>query len=115
MKLDTDLNEFNRRFAEEMLPFFPDNVEACQSDDGTLLFRGPIPNSDDGAHVGTHVSVELAEDVKAALENAGPPDRKEMIENLISNLGGQIRARYDRSFVGQFALPIKGNIAILKG
>lgn len=113
MKFDTDLNEFNRLLADEVLPFFPGGVEAYQSDDETLLFRGPIPNSGEEKNVGTHVSVKLEKKVKEALEVADRSRRSEMMENLIQSLGGQIRAQYDRDNIGTYALQFSGGMDVL--
>ena len=72
MKFTTDLTEFNRRMAEALKPTFHAVIKPVQSEDGTLLFRGPVPIADDPNHVGTHVAVSLDKDVLAALEAASP-------------------------------------------
>jgi hypothetical protein len=115
MKLYANLSEFNRRFADALLSAFPADVQALQSDDGTLLFRGPIPLADDQTHIGTHVAVSLDKEVRAALSDASPADREEMIEILISNLGTQVRFQYDPSKIGPFALDVVGKMNILRG
>jgi hypothetical protein len=115
MKLYANLSEFNRRFADALLPVFPAGVQALQSEDGTLLFRGPIPTADDPNHVGTHVAVSLDSDVKAALSEALPADREEMTEILISSLGTQVQMQYDPSKFSPFALDVVGKINILRG
>lgn len=115
MKLYTNLSEFNRCFADALLPSFPAGVQALQSDDGTLLFRGPIPHPDDPTHVGTHVAVSLGKEVGAALSEASPADREEMAEILISSLGSQVQAQYDPTKIGPFALDVVGTMNILRG
>lgn len=115
MKLFANLSEFNRRFADALLPTFPAGVQAFQSEDDTLLFRGPIPLPDDPTHVGTHVAVSLDSDVKAALGEASPADRKEMTEILISSLGTQVQMQYDSTKFGPFALDVVGKMNILIG
>jgi hypothetical protein len=115
MKLTQDLNDFNKQFAEVLLPFFPNGIEAYQDEYDLLLFRGKIPNSNDPDHVGSHVVVKLEKDVKEALEKASPAERNEMTKNLISNLGTQIRAQYDQNNIGQFALKVVGNMRIISG
>lgn len=115
MKLYANLNEFNRRFADALLPSFPAAVQALQSDDGTLLFRGPIPLPDDPMHVGTHVAVSLNKDVWTALSQASPADSEEMTEILISSLGSQVQMQYDPSKFGPFALDVVGTMNILRG
>ena len=115
MKLYANLSEFNRRFADALLPSFPASVQALQSDDGTLLFRGPIPIPDDPMHVGTHVAVSLDKDVWAALKEASPVDREEMIEILISSLGSQVQMQYAPGKFGPFALDFVGTVTILRG
>lgn len=115
MKLYANLSDFNRRFADALLPAFPANVQALQSDDGTLLFRGPIPRADDQTHLGTHVAVSLDTEVRAALSEASPVDREEMVDILISNLGTQVQFQYDPNKVGSSVLDIVGKMNILRG
>lgn len=115
MNLSSNLSKLNRRFADALLPAFPANVQALQSDDGTLLFRGPIPRADDQTHIGTHVAVSLDKEVSTALSEASPADHEEMIEILISNLGTQVRCQYDPSKIGPYALDIVGRLNILRG
>jgi hypothetical protein len=111
----SNLSEFNRLFADALLPAFPANVQAIQSEDGTLLFCGSIPLADDQTHVGTHVGVSLDKEVQAALGEAEPADREEMIKILINNLGTQVRCQYDSSKIGLHALDIVGKMNILRG
>ena len=115
MKLYTNLSDFNRRFADALLPTFSDGVQALLSDDGTLLFRGPIPFADDQTHIGTHVAVSLDNEVMVALSEASPADREEMTAILISNLGTQVRCKYNPSKVGTFALDVVGEMNIIRG
>ncbi len=115
MKLYTNFSEFNRRITDALIPTFPANVEALESDDGKLLFRGPIPLADYPTHIGTHVAVSLDKEVRVALSEALPADREEMMEILISNLGTQVRSKYDPSKIGPFALDVIGNMNILRG
>lgn len=115
MQLNENLSEFNRRFADALLPSFPANVRALQSEDGTLLFRGPIPVADNPMHIGCHVSVSLDEEVKVALNQASPVDREEMIQNLLNNLGTQVRFQYDPTKIGRVALDVVGNMGIIRG
>ena len=115
MNLSANLSDFNRRFADALLPVFPGNVQALQSDDGTLLFRGPIPRAEDQAHIGTHVAVSLDKDIWTALSEASPADREGMIDILISNLGTQVRVQYDSSKIGPYALDVVGKLYIFRG
>lgn len=113
MKLNKNLNEFNQRLADDLLPSFPDGIKAVQSEDETLLFRGVCPNSDDPNHVGSHVAVDLTQEVKEAIKNSSPANNEEMIEDLISNLGTQVRATYNKDHIGRYALSITGGMEIL--
>ncbi len=115
MKLNSNLSDFNRRFADALLPAFPANVQALQSDDGTLLFRGPIPLAEDQTKIGTHVAVSLDKQVAATLGLATPSDREEMTEILINNLGGQVRYQYNPHKIGSYALDVVGTMSILRG
>jgi hypothetical protein len=115
MKIDANLSEFNRHFADALLPTFPPDVKALQSADGTLLFRGPVPASDGQTHIGTHVALALDHEVKVALSEATPLDRIAMMEILVSNLGTQIQTQYDSTKIGQFALEVVGTMRILRG
>jgi hypothetical protein len=112
MKFDASLSEFNRQFAAALLPSFGPGIEALQSE-GALLFRGPIPNR--GDHVGTHVAVFLMADIHSALEAAAPEARAQMTDDLVSNLGTQIRARYNPNKVGDVCLDVVGTLPILRG
>ena len=115
MKFTTDLTEFNRRMAEALKPTFHAAIKPVQPEDGTLLFRGPVPIADDPNHVGTHVAVSLDKDVLAALEAATPSEREEMTENLISNLGTQVRVQYNSNKIGPYALDVVGTMRIVRG
>ena len=115
MKLYANLSEFNLRFANAVLPTFSADIQAFQSEDGTLLFRGPIPRLDDPTHVGTHVAVSLDKDVKAILSEAAPEKRELMMEILISSLGTQVEMQYDPRKIGPFALDVVGTMNIIRG
>lgn len=114
MTFNTELTEFNRRMAEALKTTFYPAIKPVQSEDGTLLFRGPIPIADDPNHVGTHVAVSLDKDVLVALEAASPSEREEMTENLISNLGTQVRVQYNSNKVGPDALDVVGTMGIVR-
>lgn len=113
MKFTENLNEFNRRFADEWLRVFPSEVEAVEADDGMLCFRGPTPMN--STHIGTHVAVTLDKEVKAALRNASTLDRETMTNILIDSLGTSLHVQYDPNKIGQFALDIVGDMSILEG
>ncbi|KHA80273.1 hypothetical protein NC77_02440 [Janthinobacterium lividum] len=110
MTLTTSLNEFNKRFADVMLPFFSVEIEAMEDAYGMLCFRGPIPVPNNPAHVGTHVAVTLEKEVAEALANATPVEREEITQHLIENLGWQIRIQYDPAKIGLYALDIVGTM-----
>ena len=115
MKFSANLSEFNRRMAEAVLQTFATDVRPVQSDDGTLLFRGPIRPGDDPTQLGTHVAVSLDKDVTVALDAASPEEREEMTEILINNLGTQVQSRYNASKLGPYELDIVGTMQILRG
>ena len=115
MQFTADLNEFNRQFANELRPTFAQAVQALQAEDGTLLFRGPIPNLADPTHIGTHVSVKLDSEVRDALAAAEPPRRAEMTNILVLALGSVVRAKYDPNAVGWKALQVSGTMKHLHG
>ncbi|MRV73567.1 hypothetical protein GJ700_17785 [Duganella sp. FT92W] len=110
MNLTTNLNEFNKRFAEVMRPFFSAEIEAMEDAYGMLCFRGPIPIPNNPAHVGTHVAVTLEKEVIEALASATPAVREEITQHLIDNLGCQIRIQYDPARIGPYALDIVGTM-----
>ena len=114
MKLHSNLSDFNRRFADALLPTFPAGVKAFRSDDGTLLFRGLIPLQDDPQHVGTHVAVSLDKEVIAELEGTSLTDRDEKIKILISSLGTKVQMQYDPNKFGPDAIDVVGHIDILR-
>jgi hypothetical protein len=115
MNLTPDLGEFNRRLVTALAGTFGALVEPMQSEDGTLLFRGPIPGESEPSHVGTHVAVSLEKEVKAALDAVASGERDEMMENLINNLSTQVKARYDPTNIGPFALEFVGTMRIVRG
>lgn len=103
MKLYTELTPFNRQLADALLPSFPSDVQAMQSDDGTLLFRGAIRSAEKPDHVGTHVAVSLDNEVQLTLKRATVAKRQELEEILIINLGSRIRTEYNPANIGHFA------------
>lgn len=111
MTLTASLNEFNKRFADAILPFFSADIEAMEDGYGMLCFRGPIPVANNPAHVGTHVAVTLEKEVTEALAIATPAVREEITQHLIDNLGWQIRIQYDPAKIGPYALDIVGTMA----
>ena len=115
MHLTKNLGEFNRKMAEELRGTFAANVEPFESEDGTLLFRGPIEGHKDPRHIGTHVAVSLEKDVHVALDNASPEVREEMTQIYLSNLGTQIKAQYNPKKIGPYALDVVGTMRILQG
>lgn len=115
MLLTKNLGEFNRRMAEELRGTFAPTVEPFESEDGTLLFRGPIKGDQDPNHIGTHVAVSLDRDVRAAMELASPQEREEMIQIFLSNLGTQVKVQYDVKNIGPNALHVVGTMHILRG
>jgi len=115
VKLTENLGEFNRRMADELRATFAQAVKPFQSEDGTLLFRGPISGHKDPNHVGTHVAVSLDKDVVDSLNRAEPNQREEMIQDLLSNLGTQIKCQYNPNNIGHDALQVIGTMRIVKG
>jgi len=115
MKFTDQLSEFNRRMADELRSTFASSVRPYQTEDGTLVFRGPIVGHKDPSHIGTHVSVSLANDALAALDNAEPSRREEMIQDLLANLGTQVKVQYDPNSVGPYALQVAGTMRTLTG
>lgn len=115
MKLTDKLSEFNRRMADEVRSAFASSVRPYQTEDGGLVFRGPIAGHKDPDHVGTHVSVSLAKDVVAALNDAEPSRREEMIQDLLANLGTQVKMQYDPNNVGPYALQVTGTMRTMTG
>lgn len=109
MPRSTQLNEFNKLFVEKYLRVFPLGVLAQQSDDDKLLFRGPLSPGSTGADAAvTHAVVSPEPDLRAAMEGTEPAAKAEMMEVLLSNLGTQLRARYDHLNIGQYALRVVG-------
>lgn len=115
MKLTENLSDFNRRMADELRSTFASSVKPFQSEEGVLLFRGPISGHKDPKHVGTHVAVVLEKDVVNALNRAEPHQREEMVHNLLSSLGTQVKAQYNPSNLGADALQVIGTMPIVKG
>ncbi|WP_332774537.1 hypothetical protein [Polaromonas sp.] len=115
MNLTENLGDFNRRMADELRGTFAATVKPFQSEDGGLLFRGPIEGNADPHHVGTHVAVSLEKDVHAAMEAASPEQREEMVGIFLSNLGTRVKMQYDPKKIGQYALDIVGTMRTLRG
>lgn len=115
MKLTQELNEFNRRMSVELSGTFTNNVVPFQTEDGTLVFRGPIEGHRDPKHVGTHVSVGLDEEVRVVLDRAEAAQREEMIEKLLANLGTQVKAQYHSRSIGEYALEVQGTMRTVVG
>ncbi len=115
MKLTENLSDFNRRMADELRATFASSVKPFQSDDGALLFRGPISGDKDPNHIGTHVAVSLEKDVVDTLNSVEPHQREEIIQNLLSNLGTQVKCQYDPNNIGPYALDVIGTMRIVKG
>lgn len=111
MTLTTSLNEFNKRFADVILPFFSADIEAMDDAYGMLCFRGPIPVPNNQAHIGTHAAVTLEKEVADALANATPEEREGITQHLIENLAWQIKIQYDPTKIRQYALDVVGTMA----
>lgn len=104
MTLTEKLSDFNRRMADELRGTFAATVKPFQSEDGTLLYRGPIQGAKDPHHVGTHVAISLEGEVHAAMEVASPEEREELVGIFLSNLGTRVKMLYDPNKIGQYAL-----------
>lgn len=115
MELTDKLSEFNRRIADALRNTFAPSVKAYQTEDGALVFRGPIVGHRDPEHVGTHVHVSLEKEVLAVLDSAKPARREEMMQDLLANLGTQVRMQYDPDKVGPYALSVTGTMRTLTG
>lgn len=113
LKLNTELDSINRRLADTMLPAFGADVLPYQTDDGHLIFRGPLPQPDDPGHVGAHFAVHLTRAVRAALEAAQPEQREVMITNLVRSLAAQVRTQYAPAKVDVYAMEFVGTVNIL--
>lgn len=113
MKFDKNLSDFNRLFAAEWMGVFPKGVDAFQSEDGTLLFRGPIAIPDYPTHIGTHVAVSLDQDVEKKLSEASPADLQTLTEILICSLGSSLQAQFDPNKNRQYALEIIGTMNLI--
>jgi hypothetical protein len=110
MTLHANLNEFNQRFADALLPSFPAGIVPMEDAYGMLCFRGVVPNSGDPKHVGTHVTVTLEADVVAALDSASPAEREDITQHLIESLGAALRIQYNPAKIGPYALDIVGTM-----
>ncbi|RFC35947.1 MAG: hypothetical protein DID92_2727743869 [Candidatus Nitrotoga sp. SPKER] len=109
MHLTKDFSEFNLRMINELQGIFNPNVEPWESEDGTLLFRGPIEGHENPKHIGTHVAVSLEMDVRIALRNATPEKREEMTERYLSCLGTEVKCQYNPKKLDPYALDIVGH------
>lgn len=115
MKLSKNLSEFNLRMVAELQDTFTSTVEPFETEDGTLVFRGPIDGHADPSHVGTHVAVSLDDEVHAAIQSATPEEREEIIQVFQSNLGTQVKCLYHPKKIGTYALDIVGTMKTLRG
>ena len=115
MKLNKELNEFNRLLADNLKSFFESDIEVFQDEYETLLFRGPAPSIGDKDNIGSHVTVKLDDEVKGALKSADSGKRSEMMQVLINNLSTQIKTTYDRNNIGQYAKSFTGTLKIIDG
>jgi hypothetical protein len=115
MKLTENLSDFNRRLADDMRSTFAPSVKPYQSEDGTLLFRGPISGHKDPKHIGTHVAVSLDQEVIDALKKAEALEREEMIDNLLNSLSTQVKTLYSPNSIGLDTLEIVGTMPVAKG
>ena len=89
-------------------------MHPVQSEDGALLFRGPVCSGNDPARIRTHVMISLDKEVIAALGVASPAEREEMTNILIDNLGTQVKTQYNHK-LGEYALHVVGTVTILRG
>lgn len=115
MILTEKLSDFNRRMADELRDTFSASVRPFQSQDGTLLFRGPTQGLTGPHHVGTHVAVSLDGEVPAAMEVTSLEEREAMLDIFLSNLGTLVKTQYDPKKVGQRAVDIVGSMRTLHG
>ena len=115
MNLTKNLNAFNRRMVAELQGTFVSNVEPFESEDGTLLFRGPVEGHENPDHIGTHVAISLDKDVRAALESASSEKREEITQIYLSNLGTQVKMQYNPKKIGAYALDVLGSMRVLQG
>jgi hypothetical protein len=115
LKLSKNLSDFNLRMVGELQGTFTTIVQPFETEDGTLVFRGPIDGHADPSHVGTHVAVSLDNEVHAAIHSATPEEREEIIQVLQSNLGTQVKCLYHPQKIGTNALEIVGTMKTLGG
>jgi hypothetical protein len=115
LKLSKNLSEFNLRMAAELQGTFTPTVQPFETEDGTLVFRGPIDGHADPSHVGTHVAVSLDDEVHAAIQSATPEEREEIIQVFQSNLGTQVKCLYHPQKIGTYALNIVGTMKAIRG
>lgn len=115
LKLSKNLSEFNLRMATELRGTFTPTVQPFETEDGTLVFRGPIDGHTDPSHVGTHVAVSLDDEVHAAIQSTTPEEREEIIQVFLSNLGTQVKCLYHPQKIGKDALDIVGTMKTIRG
>lgn len=115
MKLSENLNDFNRSMAEELRGTFASNVKPFETEEGYLVFRGPIEGHSDPNHIGTHVAVSLTAEVQRALAAASHAEREEMTKIFLSNLGTRVKCEYHPRQIGPCALDIVGTMNTLRG
>jgi hypothetical protein len=113
MQFTTVLSEFNSRLASAVAGLFPANVRPEQSTEGHLYFRSPPAEGEQ--HWRTHAVAELEPEVNLALAGAPPSREEEMLQVLLSNLGTQLRAKYNPNSRSAAALKVVGTLAIIAG
>ena len=65
--------------------------------------------------INTHVAVSLEKDVHATLQAASEAEREEMTARLLTNLGAQVKIRYDANNIGPYAMDIVGTTRTIHG
>lgn len=115
MNLSEDLSDFNRRMAEELRGTFAANVRPYETEEGYLVFRGPIEGHSDPSHIGTHVAISLNAEVQRALAIASAAEREEMTRLFLSNIGTRAKCEYHPRRIGPYALDVVGTMRTLTG
>lgn len=108
------LVEFFQRFIERYGDIFDPDIDPEITDDGRLLFRGPVkfqPGNDLGR--GTHAIVELDQELMQRVDALQPMARNEALTLLLAHLGSQLRARYSREKLGKSAYKVVGTVSAL--
>ena len=108
------LSELNSKIASALSTVFAPEIQPVQNEFGHLLFRGPVTGIDGSIHTGTHVIVAIDQDVLEVLDAAELARRGEMVERLVLSLGTQVRVKYNKEQIGQYALRIVGDRAIIQ-